>query len=84
MVTREYPAREAECPDFVNAGMIARRLSEEIGRARRAEKAFKRAVAHVVEEHRCRRQSLALWWGGRAVWVPASTARVSPRRRPHS
>jgi len=40
----------------------------------KAMQAMTEAVAEVVEDHRRRAKPLALWRGGKAVWVPAPEA----------
>lgn len=45
----------------------------------KAEKALKAAVAKVVEEHRKSGDPLAIWRGGKVVWVPATKTRRALR-----
>jgi hypothetical protein len=48
---------------------------------RKAVKALNDAVAKVVEDHRRHGKSLAVWRGGKAVWVSVSNS-GAPREKP--
>ena len=42
----------------------------------KAMQALAEAVAEVVEDHRRRAKPLAVWRGGKAVWIPAAEAKA--------
>ncbi len=48
----------------------------ELSLTQKATHALTDAVAKVVEDHRRRAKPLAVWRGGKAVWIPASEAGV--------